>query len=33
MVENEVNLQSAIKLEVDYLQGNYLAPLEKVYES
>jgi len=33
MIENEDIKQEAKKLKVDYLQGKYLAPLEKFYDN
>ena len=33
MLENEESIKIAEELNIDYLQGNFLAPLEKNYES
>lgn len=33
MLENEESVKLAQELNIDYLQGNFLAPLEKIYES
>ncbi len=33
MIEDKESKETAIKMQIDYLQGKYLAPLEKIYES
>ena len=33
MIEDKESKETAVKMQIDYLQGKYLAPLEKIYES
>ncbi len=33
MIEDEESKEAAVKLGIDYLQGKYLAPLQKIYEN